>query len=111
MNRIDIFKQLLESDPSNSNVLFGLAKEYEKAGDDSQLIGILDRYLSSADDEGNAYGMLASAYERLGQRDEARKVYERGVAAALSHGHPSMADEYRAILAAEFPDSSSEQTL
>ncbi len=107
-NRIDIFKQILESDPSNSNVLFGLAKEYEKAGDDSQLIGILDRYLSSADDEGNAYGMLAAAHERLGQRDQARQVYERGIAAATAHGHPSMAEEYRVILANEFPDNSSE---
>ena len=108
MSRIDIFKQILETDPGNSNVLFGLAKEYEKAGDDSQLIGVLDRYLASADDEGNAYGMLASAYERLGQRDQARKVYERGIAAATEHGHPSMAEEYRAILATEFPDNSSE---
>ena len=39
MSRIDVFKQILESDPSNSNVLFGLAKEYEKAGEDKQLIG------------------------------------------------------------------------
>ena len=111
MSRIEVFKQILESDPGNSTVLFGLAKEYEKAGDDKQLIGVLDRYLQSADDEGNAYGMLASAYERLGQRDQARKVYERGIAAAMSHGHPSMADEYRTILETEFPDSSSEQTL
>ncbi|HKR61522.1 MAG TPA: hypothetical protein VJS64_17680 [Pyrinomonadaceae bacterium] len=108
MSRIDVFKQILESDPSNSNVLFGLAKEYEKAGDDTQLIGILDRYLSSADDEGNAYGMLAAAYERLGQRDQAREVYKRGVAAAQSHGHPSMAEEYRNILATEFSDRSAE---
>ena len=108
MSRVELFKQMLETDPKNSNVLFGLAKEYEKAGDDSQLIGVLDQYLSSADDEGNAYGMLASAYERLGQRDRAKQVYERGVAAAMAHGHPSMAEEYRAILANEFHDNSSE---
>lgn len=108
MNRIEVFKEMLQSDPDNSTVLFGLAKEYEKAGDDSQLVGVLDQYLNSADDEGNAYGMLASAYERLGQRDQAKQVYERGIAAAMSHGHPSMAEEYRAILASEFSDNSSE---
>ncbi|MGI8735502.1 MAG: tetratricopeptide repeat protein [Pyrinomonadaceae bacterium] len=102
MSRIEVFKQILETDPSNSTVLFGLAKEYEKAGDNEQLIAILDRYLASADDEGNAYGMLASAYERTGQRDQAKTVYERGIAAAMSHGHPSMAEEYRTILATEF---------
>lgn len=99
MSRIEIFKQILETDPSNSNVLFGLAKEYEKAGENEELIAILHRYLASADDEGNAYGMLAAAYERTGQRDEAKQVYERGVAAAMSHGHPSMAEEYRAAIA------------
>ncbi len=102
MSRIEVFKQILETDPSNSTVLFGLAKEYEKAGDNEQLIAILDRYLASADDEGNAYGMLASAYERTGQRDQAKTVYERGIAAAMSHGHPSMAEEYRTILTTEF---------
>ena len=111
MSRIEVFKQMLETDPNNSNVLFGLAKEYEKAGEDRQLVQVLDRYLSNADDEGNAYGMLASAHERLGQRDQAKQVYERGVTAAMSHGHPSMAEEYRAILASEFPDNSSEQKL
>ena len=111
MSRIEIFNQILETDPDNSNVLFGLAKEYEKAGDDKQLVRVLDKYLSSADDEGNAYGMLASAYQRLGQRDQARKVYERGIAAAMSHGHPSMAEEYRSILATEFPGNPSKQTL
>lgn len=99
ISRIEIFKQILETDPSNSNVLFGLAKEYEKAGENEQLIAILDRYLASADDEGNAYGMLASAYERTGQRDKAKQVYERGIAAATSHGHPSMAEEYQAAIA------------
>jgi predicted Zn-dependent protease len=97
-SRIDIFKQILEADPANSAVLFGLAKEYEKAGDDLQMIETLNRYLAAADDQGNAYGMLARAYEKAGQRAEARSAYERGIEAASSHGHPGMAEEYRSIL-------------
>ena len=97
-SRIEIFKQILESDPANSAVLFGLAKEYEKAGDDQQMIETLNRYLAAADDEGNAYGMLARAYEKAGKRAEARGAYERGIEAASSHGHPGMAEEYRSIL-------------
>ncbi len=101
-SRIDIFKQILESDPSNSSVLFGLAKEYEKAGLSEALVEILDRYLANSDDEGNAFGMLASAYEKIGDRDKAREAYCRGIAAALSHGHPSMAEEYRLTLSSEY---------
>ena len=105
VSRIDIFKQILETDPGNSNVLFGLAKEYEKAGLDPELIETLDRYLASSDDEGNAYGMLASAYERIGERDKARETYQRGIEAAMAHGHPSMAEEYRLTLSTEYEAS------
>jgi tetratricopeptide (TPR) repeat protein len=103
-SRIDIFKQMLVSDPVNSGILFGLAKEYEKAGLNEELIETLNRYLGISDDEGNAYGMLARAYEKSGQRDKAREVYERGIEAALAHGHPGMAEEYRMVLSAEYED-------
>ena len=102
-SRIEIFEQMLTSDPANTMVLFGLAKEYEKAGDEAKLIATLERYLASADDEGNAFGMLARAYERTKQSDKAREAFQRGRAAAASHGHPGMAEEYRAILESEFP--------
>ncbi len=103
-SRIEIFKQILESDPANTAVLFGLAKEYEKAEQQPELIETLNRYLASADDEGNAYGMLARAYEKLGKRAEARAAYERGIAAATSHGHPGMAEDYRMTLTSEYED-------
>jgi len=101
-SRIEVFEQMLASDPANTMVLFGLAKEYEKMGDDAKVIETLERYLAAADDEGNAYGMLARAYERTGQGDKTRDVYQRGINVAASHGHPGMAQEYRDILEAEF---------
>lgn len=97
-SRIEIFKQMLVNDPINTSVLFGLAKEYEKAGLDNDLIATLERYLAISKDEGNAYGMLAAAYERAGQRDKARDTYQRGIDAALQHGHPGMAEEFRMTL-------------
>jgi predicted Zn-dependent protease len=97
-SRIQIFEQMLTTDPSNTSVLFGLAKEYEKNGDDQKLIETLNRYLAAFDDEGNAFGMLAAAYQRTGQRDQAREAYERGIETAQRHGHPSMAEEYRMAL-------------
>ena len=78
--------------------MFGLAKELEKAGDDEQLIETLNSYLEAAEDEGNAFGMLATAYERLGKREQAKQAYERGIETAMRHGHPGMAEEYRMTL-------------
>ena len=104
MSRIEVFEQMLATDPGNTSVLFGLAKEYEKAGRDNDLIATLNRYLEQVDDEGNAFGMLAGAYERLGKRDEARAAYERGIETAQRHGHPGMAEEYRMTLAGNYED-------
>ena len=102
MSRIELFEQMLATDPGNTSVLFGLAKEYEKAGRDRDLIETLKRYLENFDDEGNAFGMLASAYERTGERDKAREAYERGIETAQRHGHPGMAEEYRMMLAGNY---------
>ena len=101
-SRIEIFKQMLVNDPINSSILFGLAKEYEKAGQNEEMIETLERYIAISDDEGNAYGMLARAYEKTGQREKAAETYRRGVEVAAAHGHPSMAEEYREILESEF---------
>ena len=103
-SRIEIFKQMLASDPVNTSILFGLAKEFEKAGRDTEMIETLDRYLSLSDDEGNAYGMLARAYERTGQKQKAKETYQRGVDAAVAHGHPSMAEDYRMTLSSDYED-------
>lgn len=94
-SRIEIFKQMLVGEPVNSSILFGLAKEYEKVGQTTGLIETLERYLAIADDEGNAFGMLARAYEKAEQPDKAKETYQRGIDAATKHGHPSMAEEYR----------------
>jgi predicted Zn-dependent protease len=104
-SRIEVFEQMLASDPANTMVLFGLAKEYEKVGDDAKLIETLEKYFAAAEDEGNAYGMLARAFERTNQTEKARAAYQRGVDVASSHGHPGMATEYKAILESEYSES------
>ena len=94
-------KRFQESTGATSKTV---AKEYEKADANEEMIETLNRYLAAADDEGNAYGMLARAYEKAGQRDQARAVYKRGIEAATSHGHPSMAEEYRMTLSSDYED-------
>ena len=98
MNRIEVFEEMLVADPSNTMVMFGLAKEYEKLGKHGDVIRVLEDYLSKADDEGNAYGTLANAYLLSGDREKAIETYKRGIDVSMSHGHPSMANEYRMTL-------------
>jgi predicted Zn-dependent protease len=101
-NRIEVFKQMIEADPSNTMVLFGLANEYQKTEDWPNVIATLEDYLAKADDEGAAYGMLAKAYERIGESEKAKTVYEKGIEVSLAHGHPSMANDYRMTLDLDF---------
>lgn len=103
-NRIEVFKQMLEADPSNTMVLFGLANEYQKLEDWEKTAATLEDYLTKADDEGAAYGMLAKAFERLGDREKARQTYEKGIEVSLAHGHPTMANDYRMTLDLDYAD-------
>jgi len=97
-DRTEVFEQMLAADPDNTMVMFGLAKEYEKRNDHSKVIDLLERYLTKADDEGNAYGALANAYLLSGDREKAIDTYKRGIDVSLAHGHPSMANEYKMTL-------------
>jgi predicted Zn-dependent protease len=103
-NRIEVFKQMLEADPMNTLVQFGLANEYLKAEDYEQAIPALENYLQQADDEGAAYGMLAKAYEKQGMREKAKAALERGIEVSQKHGHPSMAQDYRVTLELDYAD-------
>ena len=103
-NRIEVFRQMLEADPSNSMVMFGLAKEYEKLGQHAEVITLLENYLIHADDEGNAYGVLANAYLQNGDREKAIEAYRKGIDVSMAHGHPSMANEYRMTLDLDLAD-------
>lgn len=95
---------MLDADPENSMVMFGLAKEYEKLGQNEEVVTLLENYLAKADDEGNAYGMLAKAYQQTGNREKAIETYQKGIEVSMSHGHPSMAQDYRMTIEIDFAD-------
>ena len=103
-NRIEVFQQMLAADPTNTMVMFGLAKEYEKLGRYEDVIKTLEEYLAKADDEGNAYGTLAKAYELSGNHEKATETYKKGIEVSLAHGHPSMANEYKMTLDLDYSD-------
>lgn len=88
---------MLEADPTNTMVMFGLAKEYEKEARFADVIRVLTTYIEQADDEGNAYGSLANSYARTGETAKAAETYRRGAAVSLRHGHPSMANEFEML--------------
>jgi E3 SUMO-protein ligase RanBP2 len=97
-SRIEVFHKMLAADTTNAAVRFGLANELLKLERWEEAAAELQTYLQQANDQGNAYGKLAQALERLGRTDEARAAYEQGIAAANRHGHPGMAQEFQLAL-------------
>lgn len=97
-SRIGALRRMLERRPDDPRLRFGLALEYLKKGDLERGVAALRDYLAEAEDEGNGWGRLGAALRDLGRPDEAREAYRKGIDAARRHGHPSMAEEFRAIL-------------
>lgn len=92
--RLDAFRQMVARDPENPLAHFGLANEALKSGLHEEAREHYEAYLARSDDEGNAYGRLADALERLGRTDEARAALERGIEASRRFGHPGMVAEF-----------------
>lgn len=96
--RIQALRAMLENNPCDARAYFGLAAEYEKLERWDEVVEYLTRYLEMTSDEGNAWGRLGRALKQAGRDAEARAAYERGIAAARAHGHPSMAMDFEEIL-------------
>lgn len=97
-DRIEALRRMAEARPDDPRARFGLAVEYLSAGRTEDGVDALRSYLEIAEDEGNAWGRLASALAELGRADEARAAWEKGIEVSLAHGHPTMAEEFRAAL-------------
>ena len=95
-DRIEYFERMLADNPDNPTGLLALANEYNKAERYEDEATVLERYVAThEDDEGNAYARLGDALSRLGRKDEAQAIYEKGIRLAEKHGHSGMAEDLR----------------
>ena len=92
--RLDTFRGMVAKSPGNALARFGLANEALKEGLYEEAVEQLQAYLGMYNDEGNAYGRLAEALDRLGRREEARVALRKGIETANRCGHPGMASEF-----------------
>ncbi len=94
-DRINYFERMLADNPDNPTGLLALANEYRKVERYEDEAAVLERYVSSHEDEGNAWARLGEVLQRLGREDEARSAYERGIRQAEKFGHTGMAEDLR----------------
>ncbi|MEM6398120.1 MAG: tetratricopeptide repeat protein [Bacteroidota bacterium] len=93
MSRREQIEQMLALSPDDSFLLFALAKEHEKAGNDK---GALDTYLKLKEVNADYVGLyfhLAKTYERIDQDLNAWNTYTEGIAIAKRLGEKHAMNE------------------
>ena len=85
-NRLDTLKQLAAQDPANAFVRYGLAMEYTSSGELEKAVAEFQGILSVSPDYAAAYFHGGQTLEKLGRIEEARSMYERGIAVTTRTG-------------------------
>lgn len=78
--RLEILRQLLAQDPANTFVRYGLAMEHVKSGDLAGAVQEFEALLASDPNYSAAYYHGGQTLEKMGQLDQARDFYRRGIA-------------------------------
>ena len=78
--RLDILRQLLAQDPANTFVRYGLAMEHVKSGDLAGAVQEFEGLLTWDPNYSAAYYHGGQTLEKMGNLDQARDMYRRGIA-------------------------------
>ena len=95
MDRIEKLKEFLEANPEDSFVQHALALEYIKFGRDTEAKELFQKVLSLDPGYIGSYYHLAKLLERIGETDEAIKIYEKGMEEAKKAGDNHSLSELR----------------
>ncbi len=98
INRFQYLQQLLEASPTDSFLLFAMAKECEGQGEASNA---LDYYLRLQEADPNYVGLyyhLGKLYENLGNDQKAILTYKKGIDISRNAGDQHAASELSGAL-------------
>lgn len=98
-DRLEKLLKLLERDPNDAFVLYGIAMEHKKAGRHEQAIEFFNRVIGVDAGYCYAYHQRGLVFEALNDMESAKRSYQEGVAAAKTKGDAHAAEEISAALA------------
>ena len=98
-DRLEKLQKILERDPNDPFVLYGIALEHKKLGDAKSAIEFLDRTIAADSGYCYAYYQKGQVQESLGDGPGARDTYQKGIAAAQLKGDAHAAGEIESALA------------
>lgn len=92
-----LFK-MLEREPQDTFLLYGLGMEYRKLGDNEKAIDYFAKVIAIDPNYCYAYYQKGQAHERAGAIDEARQAFQDGIEAAARAKDTKARDELQAAL-------------
>lgn len=98
MSRIAQLEKLLAADPTDPDVLYMLAQEHAKLGDDVVALAFYDRCLEAKPDYHYAYYHKARTLELSGKPADAAATLRDGLARAKRAGDAKAAGEIESYL-------------
>jgi tetratricopeptide (TPR) repeat protein len=90
--------RLLEREPNDPFLRYGIAMEHKKAGDHAAAIEWFDKTLEADESYCYAHYHKAQAQEEAGDEEAARATYQAGIAAAKKHNDAKALGELEAAL-------------
>jgi len=97
-NRLEMLEQMVSRDPNNTFARYGLAMEYANTGDCARAVTEFRTLLQHDEDYAAAYYHGGQALEKIGELEQARKMYEEGVEASTRKGDLHTRSEIEAAL-------------
>jgi Flp pilus assembly protein TadD len=97
-SRLEVLKNMVAANPSDSFVRYGLAMEYAKNGNLEEAVSEYRLLLETNPNYGAAYYHGGQALEKLGRIEDARAMYRQGIDATTHAGDLHTRSELQAAL-------------
>jgi predicted Zn-dependent protease len=99
--RMSQIEALLELEPNDAFLRYGLAMEHVSIGNDDMAATLLKELVDSQPNDPYvpAFLMAGQAYQRLGEEKAAANILKRGIAAAIKAKNDHARSEMEALLA------------
>jgi tetratricopeptide (TPR) repeat protein len=79
MDRIEVFKNMAAQDPANVLARYGLAMEHVKINEFEEAVKWFQSVLEVNPNYAAAYFHCGQTYEKMGDVDAARAIYQKGI--------------------------------
>ena len=96
--RMQQLRRMLEREPNDTFLLYGLALEYKKTNDTKNAIEYLNRVIQLDPGYCYAYHQQGLIFESVGDLDSARRAYRAGIESAKNKGDAHARGEIEAAL-------------